>query len=106
MGTVRSETAGSWRDLVNRRHLGAVVVLAGGVALYATNIYLTASMLPTIVADIGGERFYAWSTTVFLVASVSSSVVVGKSVTKLGARASYLLAVGFFLVGSVLCAVA
>lgn len=106
MGTVRSETAGSWRDLLSRRHLGAVVVLAGGVALYATNIYLTASMLPTIVADIGGERFYAWSTTVFLVASVSSSVVVGKAVTKLGARASYLLAVGFFLVGSVLCALA
>ncbi|MFE0024980.1 MFS transporter [Amycolatopsis sp. NPDC059021] len=105
MTTVASPVAGSWRDLFGKRHLGAIVVLAGGVALYATNIYLTASMLPTIVADIGGERFYAWSTTVFLVASVSSSVVVGKAVARFGARGSYVLALGFFVAGSVLCAV-
>ncbi|GAA4532035.1 MFS transporter [Amycolatopsis samaneae] len=103
--TVADQAGGTWRDLLSRRHLGTIVVLAGGVALYATNIYLTASMLPTIVADIGGERFYAWSTTVFLVASVSSSVVVGRTVARFGARGSYVLALAFFVAGSVLCAV-
>jgi MFS family permease len=99
-------STGSWGTLLGRRHLGVAVVLAGGVALYAINIYLTASMLPSIVADIGGERFYAWNTTVFLVASVSSSVLVGKSVHRLGPRGSYLLAVAFFVAGSLLAAAA
>lgn len=95
---------GTWGALLGRRHLGVAVVLAGGVALYAINIYLTASMLPSIVADIGGERFYAWNTTVFLVASVSSSVLVGKAVHRLGPRGAYLLAVAIFAAGSLLAA--
>jgi MFS family permease len=97
-------STGSWGALLGRRHLGVAVVLAGGVALYAINIYLTASMLPSIVADIGGERFYAWNTTVFLVASVSSSVLVGKAVQRLGPRGAYLLAVAVFVAGSLLAA--
>jgi MFS family permease len=97
-------STGSWAALLGRRHLGVATVLAGGVALYAINIYLTASMLPSIVADIGGERFYAWNTTVFLVASVSSSVLVGKAVQRLGPRGAYLLAVAVFVAGSLLAA--
>jgi hypothetical protein len=31
-------------------------LLAGGVALYATNEFLTVSLLPSAVADMGGER--------------------------------------------------
>lgn len=64
-----SVTAGSWRELLGPKNLGASTVLAGGVALYATNEFLTISLLPSAVAEIGGHRFYAWVTTVYLVAS-------------------------------------
>ena len=37
-------------------------------ALYATNEFLTISLLPSTVAEIGGQRLYAWVTTVYLVA--------------------------------------
>jgi MFS family permease len=98
--------AGTWGELLGRRHLGAVVVLAGGVALYAVNVYVTISLLPTAVGEIGGERLYAWNTTIFLLASVASAVLVGKILAGAGSRKAYLLALGVFLAGTLICAVA
>ena len=63
-------TIGSWRELLGAKYLGTSVVLAGGVALYATNEFLTISLLPNTVAEIGGSRLYAWVTTLYLVGSV------------------------------------
>ncbi|MGW0040625.1 MFS transporter [Rhodococcus sp. NPDC003348] len=95
-----------WRDLLGPAHLGSMVVLAGGVALYATNIYLTASLLPSAVEDIGGDRFFAWATTIFLVASVASAVLVSRLLALVGPRAAYLVAIAAFTAGTVVCALA
>lgn len=91
---------------VDGRQLGIVTVLAGGVALYATNVYLTTSLLPSAVVEIGGERFYAWVTTVYLIASVSAATVVSPLLGWAGPRGAYLLAFGAFAVGTLVCAVA
>ena len=50
--------AAGWRDLLGPKHLGASTVLAGGVALYATNEFLTISLMPNAVAEIGGCLLY------------------------------------------------
>ncbi|ALR11945.1 multidrug transporter [Mycobacteroides saopaulense] len=97
---------GSWRDLLGGRQLGIITVLAGGVALYATNVYLTTSLLPSAVADIGGERLYAWVTTIYLIASVSAATVVSPLLTWAGPRGAYLIAFGAFAVGTLVCATA
>jgi MFS family permease len=99
-------TAGGWRELLGPKTLGASTVLAGGVALYATNEFLTISLMPSAVADIGGQRFYAWVTTVYLVASVAAATTVHATVMRLGPRWSYLLALSVFGTGSLLCALA
>ncbi|OBK78020.1 MFS transporter [Mycobacterium sp. 1164985.4] len=97
---------GRWRDLLGSKYLGASTVLAGGVALYATNEFLTISLMPSAVADIGGHRFYAWVTTVYLVASVVAATTVHSTLMRLGPRRSYLLALGVFGIGSAACAAA
>ena len=99
-------TTGSWRELLGPKDLGASTVLAGGVALYATNEFLTISLMPSAVAEIGGQRFYAWVTTVYLVASVVAATTVHATLTRLGPRWSYLLGLSVFGVGSLACAVA
>jgi len=43
-----------WRTLLGPRFLGTSILLAGGVALYATNEFVTVSLLPSAIADIGG----------------------------------------------------
>jgi MFS family permease len=97
---------GTWRALLGREHLGTATVLAGGVALYATNEFLTASLLPSAVADIGGQRLYAWVTTVYLVASVVAATTVNSLLVRMGPRWSYLAGLAVFGTGSVLCGAA
>ena len=76
-------------------------MLAGGVALYATNEFLTISLLPSAVADIGGQRLYAWVTTVYLVASVVAATTVSALLARFGPRSAYLWALAVFGLGSV-----
>ncbi|MFV1359602.1 MFS transporter [Mycolicibacterium fortuitum] len=97
---------GTWRQLLGARYLGASTVLAGGVLLYATNEFLTISLLPSAVSDIGGQRFYAWVTTVYLVASVVAATTVHSTLIRLGPRLAYLLGLTVFAAGSSVCALA
>ncbi|AQT82835.1 MFS transporter [Mycolicibacterium litorale] len=106
MTETTASAAGSWRELLGRDYLGATVVLAGGVAIYAINEFITMSLLPSAVADIGGARLYAWVTTVYLVASVTAATTVGPILTRFGPRTSYLGALLSFAAGSALCTLA
>lgn len=103
--TTDSPAAG-WSELVGRKFAGVTSVLAGGVAIYAVNEFVTISLLPNVVADIGGERIYAWVTTVYLVASVVAATTVSPALMRFGPRWSYLGALNFFAAGSALCALA
>ncbi|ORB01390.1 MFS transporter [Mycolicibacter minnesotensis] len=97
---------GSWRELLGKRYLGTSAVLAGGVALYATNELLTISLLPSTINDIGGERFYAWVTTLYLVGSVLAAAAANAVLTRLGSRSAYLVGLLAFGAGAVVCALA
>ncbi|MBB3606851.1 MFS family permease [Mycolicibacterium sp. BK556] len=101
-----ASATGTWRELLGPKNLGAVAVLAGGVAIYAINEFITISLLPSAVADIGGERLYAWVTTVYLVASVIAATTVGPVLTRFGPRTAYLGALLSFAAGSALCMLA
>jgi len=99
-------TAGSWGVLLGRRHLGTVTLLAGAVGLYATNEFLTMSLLPDTVAEIGGQRLYAWVTTLYLVGSVAAATTVSAVVRRVGPRWAFLGGLAVFAVGSAICAIA
>jgi MFS family permease len=95
-----------WRALLGPRLLGTATLLAGGVALYATNEFLTVSLLPSAIADIGGQRLYAWVTTLYLLGSVVAAATVNAMLLRVGARRSFLLGLTVFGVGSVVCGAA
>jgi MFS family permease len=104
--TETASTTGNWRELLGARYLGTSVVLAGGVALYATNEFLTISLLPNTVAEIGGSRLYAWVTTLYLVGSVVAATMVNPMLRRAGARSSYLIGLAVFGVASLVCGAA
>ncbi|MCV7074557.1 MFS transporter [Mycobacterium szulgai] len=104
MTETASET-GSWRELLGG-YLATSAVLVGGVGLYATNEFLTISLLPSTVAEIGGQRLYAWVTTLYLVGSVVAATTVNPMLVRVGARLSYLMGLAVFGVASLVCAVA
>ncbi len=99
-------STGSWRDLLASGRRGTVAVLCGGVLLFATDTYVTASLLPSAVAEIGGERFYAWVTTVYLLTAVVASALVGRLLAAWPARRAYVIALAAFGIGTAIDAVA
>ncbi|HEX7323400.1 MAG TPA: MFS transporter [Mycobacterium sp.] len=97
---------GSWRELLGKKFRGISAVLAGGVVLYATNEFLVVSMLPSVVKEIGGERFYSWATTLYLVGSVVAAAMVNGVLERIGPRLAYLAGLAAFGSGCVVCTVA
>ncbi len=90
MSETEALTGGSWRELLGPKNLGASTVLAGGVVLYATNEFHTISLMPSAIAEIGGQRYYAWVTPVCLVASVAAATTVSAALARVGAKSAYL----------------
>lgn len=94
----------SWRALLHGRNGLRSIALAGGVALHAINVYIVVTILPSIIADIGGLAYYAWSTTLFVVTSIVGSTLAAKLIDQLGPRWAYLLGLAIFSSGTLLCA--
>lgn len=98
--------AGSWRTLFSSCYIWRAVAVTGGAALYAINVLIVATIMPSIVDDIGGVDYYAWSTTLFVVASIFGSALAVFALSRLGARGTYLGAMLVFMLGSLACALA
>jgi len=82
--------ADGWVDLLSGRHLATVLVMASGVLLYAMNLYFTAALMPSIVADIGGQPYYAWVTTAFVISAIVASLFVSRILQWQGPAFAYL----------------
>jgi MFS family permease len=79
-------------------------MLAGGVALHATNVYVATTVLPSVVQEIGGLHLFAWNTTLFVLASIVGSALAAATAARVGARSAYVLAALAFAAGSALAA--
>jgi len=102
--TTAKET--TWAALFSAGNGLKATVLALGVMLHATNVYLATTIMPSIIGDIGGLAFYAWTTTVFVVASVIGSVLSANQMVISGPKRAYQIAIGLFAIGTVLCTIA
>lgn len=94
----------SWSSLLRGRNGMRSLALAGGTALHAVNIYVVTTIMPSIVADIGGLAYYAWNTTLFVIASIVGATLAAALADRCGGKAAYLLALGVFTLGSLVCA--
>ncbi|AYG65500.1 MULTISPECIES: MFS transporter [unclassified Rhizobium] len=92
--------------LFSPKLLSATLMLGGGVTLYAVESYITATIAPSIVRDIGGLELFSWMTTLFVAAGVLGSITVATRPKGMGLRAVYIAAAITFGMGSLLCAVA
>lgn len=100
----RQQSVG-WGDLLTGKNAVRSVALSGGVALHAVNVYIATTILPSVVADIGGLDYYAWNTTLFVVASIIGSTLAVKLLRATGPRKAYAIAALIFALGTLICGV-
>lgn len=98
-------TAG-WSALLRREWLPLLVALVGGVLLHSMNVLMLATVLPSIVADVGGAAMVSWPTTAFLASSIVAATCTGHLTVRLGARTAFCAGALVFGVGALICAVA
>jgi len=105
LGSLHLTVAG-FGDLLRGGRAPITVTLALGIALHAMDVFLVATVMPSVVADIGGVRFYAWVSMLYMVGSIVGAASSGPLRAAYGPRHAYVLAGGVFLAGSLACAAA
>lgn len=95
-----------WAELIRGGNAARSAVVGGGMILHAINVFIVTTTLPTVVSEIGGLRYFAWTTTLYVVASLLGGATCARLLRRLGARVTYRLALGLFALGCLLCAVA
>lgn len=93
-------------DIFAPAHLGATLMLGGGISLHAVEVYVSITILPSVVRDIGGLDLLAWTTTLFVAASVLGSVFITARPRGISLRGAYVIGSIFFGAGSLFAALA
>lgn len=94
----------SWGQLLGPEYLLPTVTLCFSISLYAVNLFVFASLAPSIVADLGELERLHWATTLYVVASIISSAAAGQIRARFGVRRAVLTAVCAFALGSAVVA--
>ena len=96
----------SWGALREPRHAlpAAAVVLC--TLAPAFGFFVTATVLPSVVAEIGGLALYAWASTAYGVASILGSAGSSVVVRRIGTRSGLMLAAAGLAAGTAACALA
>jgi MFS family permease len=92
-----------WSELLTGKNAIYAIALSGGVTLHAVNMYIATTVMPSVIVDIGGLDFYAWTTTLFVVASILGAALTAKLLKSAGPRGAYVVASMLFGGGTLIC---
>jgi EmrB/QacA subfamily drug resistance transporter len=86
-----------------------VLVFAGlmmAMAMAALDQNIVSTALPRIVGELGGLSQLSWTVTVFMLASTATTPLYGKLSDMYGRKPLFMVSIGTFLIGSILCGMA
>jgi MFS family permease len=95
-----------WRSLLQRKWLPTLALLLGGVLLHSMNVLMLTTVLPSIVAELGGIEFLSWPASAFLASSIIATSCAGVLAARFGLRRVYCGGVITFGLGALLCSMA
>lgn len=95
-----------WSALLKPEWLPLLAVLLGGVLLHSMNVMMLATVLPSIVEEVGGAALMSWPTTAFLASSIVAATCTGHLTSQFGARSAFAVGALVFGAGALLCALA
>jgi MFS family permease len=96
----------SWRALLTPRWMLSLSVLLGGVLLHSMNVLITATLLPSVVVDVGGADVMSWTTTAFVASSIIAATGTRIFTAAIGARRSFSTGAAIYCAGAMLCGLA
>lgn len=95
-----------WVEIFRGRLALYTVLLNFGILFFGIDGFVVATLMPTIVADIGGLAYYAWTTMLFVVGAIMGSAGYGPLRARLGGRKALASGAAVFTVGALACSIA
>jgi MFS family permease len=97
-----SASEGVWSRQHRRLTLGLILLTIGP----AFEALAVATILPRIVANLGGLRFYGWSFSAYMLATIVSLTLAGDEADRNGPARPFIVGVSSFVLGLVLAGTA
>ncbi|WP_170317638.1 MFS transporter [Paroceanicella profunda] len=97
---------GSWRELLTPRYAPSLLLVCLGVWLHAADSLLVSTMMPSIVADIGGTRLISWTSALYEVGSIVAGAMSGLLSMRHGVRLPMAAHAAVYALGCALSAAA
>lgn len=95
-----------WRELLTGDHALALMLVSLGVWLHAADSLLVATMLPSIVAEIGGAALVSWTVALYEIGSIVAGASAALLTMRFGLRRPMAAAALLFAFGCAVSAVA
>jgi MFS family permease len=101
-----AEPTSSWTEIVRGR-LGVYTLLLNiGILFFGVDNFLINTLMPSIVAEIGGVAFYAWAIMLYLVGSITGAASYGPLRGRIGGRRALAIGGAVFSLGALGCSLA
>jgi MFS family permease len=99
------EPKANWIELLRDGRAAYTILLNLGIGLHALDVFVITTIMPAVVADIGGMSFYTWTAMLYMVGSIVGAAAGGHMRAKLGRRKGYVWGGAVLLIGTIGCAV-
>ena len=100
------EEGTGWADMFRGKRGVYTVLLNVGIGVHAIDIFVITTVMPAVVAEIGGVEFYAWTTMLYMVGTVMGAASDNMREPCWDAEKGYVTAGLIFLAGALGCAAA
>lgn len=100
-----TETFVSWREFLGSPYAASLALVCLAVWLHAADSLIVATMLPSIVAEIGGAALVGWSVSLYEIGSIVAGAASALLIIRFGLRAPMGMAAALFGFGCILSAV-
>ncbi len=95
-----------WRDLLSEGRAGSFLFIMLGMWLMAADALVTATIMPSVGADLAGFAWFGWATSGFLVGQVVAGACVAPLTARFGLRAAMAGGGAALVLGCVVSALA
>lgn len=97
---------GRWSELLTGRQIAPLIAVCLGVWLHAADGLMVATLMPDIVADIGGANVMAWTLALYEIGSITASAACAVLALSFGLRTAMTGAALVYLAGCATSALA
>ena len=96
----------SWADMFRGIRGVYTILLNVGIGVHAIDIFVITTVMPAVIAEIGGVEFYTWTTMLYMVGTIVGAASGRYVRSVLGRRKGYIAGGLIFLIGAAGCAAA